>query len=82
MIKRLRAIWNLARSVEAWEGRHRLICEHVKDCIIRLSTVEGKSENGTVKSRLDDLTVRVEGLENTIRVLNEKYDEDLEKGEG
>ncbi len=63
MIKRLKTIWNLARSVEAWEGRHRLICEHTKDNVIRISALEGKSESGTVKARLDDLTTRVEQLE-------------------
>ena len=63
MIRRLKAIWNLARSVEMWESRHRLICEHVKDVIIRLSALEGKSESGTVKARLDNLTTRVENLE-------------------
>ena len=63
MLKRLKAIWNLARSVEMWETRHRLLTEHTKDNVIRISALEGKSESGTVKSRLDNLTIRVENLE-------------------
>lgn len=41
----------------------KLLAEHLKDVVIRLSALEGKSESGTVKSRIDDLTIRVETLE-------------------
>lgn len=58
-----KAVWNIAVNQDLTELKLKLLAEHLKDVIIRISALEGKSESGTVKSRLDDLTTRVELLE-------------------
>ena len=63
MINWLKMIWHLKSHLTMAATRNQALAEHLKDVIIRLSALEGKSESGTVKSRLDNLTIRVESLE-------------------
>ena len=63
MISWLKMIWHIKSHLKMAALRNHSLAEHTKDNIIRISALEGKSESGTVKSRLDNLTVRVEQLE-------------------
>ncbi len=63
MIKWLKKRWGCGYDPFLDELRRYNFTEHLKDVIIRISALEGKSESGTVKSRLDNLTARVENLE-------------------
>lgn len=53
----------LRKRTETLELQQKLLAAHLTDVIIRISALEGKSEDGTVKSRLDNLTIRVEQIE-------------------
>ncbi len=63
MISWLRMIWNVKSHLTMAATRNQVLAEHLKDVILRLSALEGKSESGTVKARLDNLTIRVENIE-------------------